>query len=151
MIREEYKTTLVAFHVGRGGRFNAGGHNTYLAKVSDFFDLLTLRSEHLFWHEHDENGNPLPRNEWYIADAGGNLLLTYDEAQQRTGILDFDGEYNLDLVCSLYSCCKPQNEALLEAFRKGEISEYDPRYEVIKQYLIDYMELDDNESDDEDA
>ncbi len=145
-----YQNTLVAFHIGRGGRFHNGGHYTYMDDVSDFFDLLTLRSEYLFWHDTDENGKPLPPEEQYIVDGAGNQLLTYEEANQSTGILDFDGEYDTDIVCSLYNCPSAAEEALLKAFKDGEISKYDLRYEVIKQYLIDACLLDDEEDEEKD-
>lgn len=144
---ETYQNTLVAFHIGRGGRFHNGGHYTYMNEVSDFFDLLTLRSEYLFWHDTDANDKVLPPEEQYITDGAGNQLLTYDEANQSTGILDFDGEYNTDIVCSLYDCPAAAEEALLKAFKDGEISKYDLRYEVIKQYLIDAWLLEEDEDD----
>lgn len=147
--QETYKNTLVAFHIGRGGRFHNGGHYTYMDEVSDFFDLLTLRSEYLFWHDTDANGKPLPPEEQYITDGAGNQMLTYDEANQSTGILDFDGEYNTDIVCSLCDCPGAAEDALLDAFKNGEIGEYDSRYEAIKQYLIDTGLLEEAEEEDD--
>ena len=147
--QETYKNTLVAFHIGRGGRFHNGGHYTYMNDIKDFHDLVKSRNDYLFWHDTDSNDKPLPPDEWVVTDGAGNQMLTYDEANQSTGILDFDGEYNTDIVCSLCDCPGAAEDALLDAFRNGEIGECDSRYEAIKQYLIDAWLLEEDEEDED--
>ena len=146
---EDYKNTLVVFHIGRGGRFNNGGYYTFLDDVEDFGDLISQRQQYLFPHDEDENGNPLPQNEQYYTDEAGNIMLNGCEIDSKTGILDWDGDYDTDLVCKLCDCTSNAEQALLRAYKNGDISKYDSRYEIIKSYLIDAMLLDEEDEEED--
>lgn len=137
----QYPTTLVAFHIKRGVY-------TYLEDVHNFQDLLKMRGERLFWHDTDNNDNMLPPRDWWIADEAGNCMVKGRDIFREFGVLDFDGDYDTDLVCYLSCLGKKMNKALLEAFKNGWICKYDPRYKAIKQYLIDEWLLEEDEDND---
>ena len=94
-ILEEAQDLKVRFHIGRGGRFNNAGHKTYVGTVnelSDCFGDFIVISE-------DENGKTLPDSEWKLVDSGRNVILSgRDEIESETGIRDWDGEYDTDIV-----------------------------------------------------
>lgn len=109
-------TILVRFHVGRGGRFNNAGHKTYVGTVnnlSDCFGDSFLISE-------DENGTTLPDSEWRLVDGGGNVILFgRDEIESDTGILDWDGEYDTDIVRHLSECDDDEYQLILDTAERG--------------------------------
>lgn len=116
-ILEEAQNVKVRFHVGRGGRFHNSGHKTYVGTVnslSDCFGDAFLISE-------DENGNTLPDSEWQLIDSGSNVILSgRDEIESETGILDWDGGYDTDIVRYLSECDDDEYQMILDAAERGE-------------------------------
>lgn len=89
--------TIVAFHIGRGGRFNNGGHLTFLGegKISDFTEHCCAPSKVLI----DEYCNDTlvddtdPNAVW--TDMNGNEVdLTNEEYNNGIGRIVMDGEYD---------------------------------------------------------
>lgn len=116
-ILEEAQNIKVRFHVGRGGRFYNGGHKTYVGTVDSladcFGDALIV--------SYDENGNPLPDNDWQLIDSGGNVILSgRDEIESDTGVLDWDGEYDTDIVRYISDCDDEEYQMILDAAERGE-------------------------------
>ena len=146
---EDYKNTLVAFHIGRGGRFHNGGYWTYMWEIESFQDLISFRQDYLFRYDTDEDDKPLPEDKQYITDGGGKIMVEGKDIFADTGTLDFDGEYDTDIVCSLYDCPSAGEQALLRAFKNGDISKSRTDYNVFKEYLIDAMLLDEEDCEDE--
>ena len=105
---------IVAFNIGRGGRFHNPGYNTfgpYISKLSDCF------SENCFIHSSDEEGNPLPDHQWKLIDGGGNVILEgRDKIESETGILDWDGEYDTDIVQYLSECSDSEIDIIYQAY-----------------------------------
>ena len=115
-------STIVAFHVGRGGRFNNPYHKTYESHITDFQWLLS-HSDNLFIHNEDEEGNALPDNDWKLMDGNGNVLLEGREAiQSETGMLDIDGGYDTTIVQYIEDCDESELNILLQAYKDGELS-----------------------------
>lgn len=116
-ILEEAQNVKVRFHIGRGGRFHNAGHKTYVGTVdslSDCFGDSIIISE-------DENGIPLPDSEWQLIDSGSNVILSgRDEIEAETGILDWDGGYDTDIVCYLSECDDDEYQMILDAAERGE-------------------------------
>lgn len=112
----------VRFHIGRGGHFNNAGHKTYegtVNELSDCFGDSFLISE-------DENGKTLPDSEWRLVDGGGNVILSgRDEIESETGILDWDGEYDTDIVRKLSECDDDEYQLILDAAERGVYVEKD--------------------------
>lgn len=121
-ILEEAQNVKVRFHVGRGGRFHNAGHKTYVGKVdvlADCFGDSIIISE-------DENGNPLPDSEWQLIDSGDNVILSgRDEIEAETGVLDWDGGYDTDIVRYLSECDDDEYQMILDAAERGEYVDKD--------------------------
>lgn len=116
-ILDEAQDMKVRFHIGRGGLFNNAGHKTYAGTVNklsdcfgDFCNIIDV----------DENGNPLPDSEWQLEDGGGNVILSgRDEIESETGVLDWDGEYDTDIVRDLSECNDDEYQLILDAAERG--------------------------------
>lgn len=111
---------IVAFHIGRGGRFHNQGHKTFnpnIEKLSDLYDS----SKHTIISE-DADGEPLADKDWRLIDSGDNVILEGREAiESTTGILDWDGEYDTDIVQTIADCDENELCLLLEAYDNGEV------------------------------
>lgn len=80
---------IVAFHVGRGGRFYNAGHVTYIGE-KNFQDLIALNDSHIFERNRDEKGRfCVP----YLTDHNGTHV-TADDINGLTGSLNFDNDYD---------------------------------------------------------
>lgn len=119
-VYEEAQNIKVRFHIGRGGRFNNAGHKTYVGTVKDLSDCFGDS----FLISEDENGKVLPDSEWRLVDGGGNVILSgRDEIESDTGILDWDGEYNTDIVRHLSECDDDEYQMILDTAERGEYVE----------------------------
>ena len=119
-ILEEAQNMKVRFHIGRGGQFNNAGHKTYVGTVNDLSDCF---GDSIVFSE-DENGKPLPDSEWRLVDGGGNVILSgRNEIESETGIIDWDGEYDTDIVRHLSECDDDEYQLILDAAERGEYVE----------------------------
>ena len=115
-ILEEAQNIKVRFHIGRGGHFHNAGHKTYVGTVNDLSDCFGDS----FLISEDENGKTLPDSEWRLEDGGGNVILSgRDEIESDTGILDWDGEYDTDIVRKLSECDDDEYQLILDAAERG--------------------------------
>lgn len=75
----------------------------------------------------DEDGNPLPDDEWtLIADSSERILLQgKDDIMSRTGIIDFDGEYDTDIFKFVEDCDEDELELLHQAIERNSIEAMD--------------------------
>lgn len=119
-ILEGAQDLKVRFHIGRGGHFNNAGHKTYIGTVNGLSDCFGESSI----IDMDDNGDKLPDNKWQLIDGGGNVILTgRDEIESETGILDWDGEYDTDIVQKLSECDDDEYQLILDAAERGEYVE----------------------------
>ena len=122
---------IVAFHVGRGGRFHNPGHKTfnpYITELSDCFGESSI----IF--KEDEEGNPLPDEQWQLIDSGGNVILEgRDNIESDTGILDWDGDYNTDVVKYLSECSDSEIDIIYQAYLDDEYTDDDLKDYVCTQ------------------
>ena len=116
---EEAQNIKVRFHIGRGGRFHNAGHKTYVGTVNGLSDCF---GESTMIISEDENGKPLPDSEWQLVD-GGVILSGRDKIESETGILDWDGEYDTDIVRHLSECDDDEYQLILDAAERGEYVE----------------------------
>ena len=115
-ILEEAQNMKVRFHIGRGGQFNNAGHKTYVGTVNDLSDCF---GDSIVFSE-DENGKPLPDSDWRLVDGGGNVILSgRDEIERETGTIDWDGEYDTDIVRYLEGCDDEEYQLILDASERG--------------------------------
>ena len=118
---EEAQNLKVRFHIGRGGHFHNAGHKTYVGTVNGLSDCF---GESTMIISEDENGKPLPDSEWQLEDGGGNVILSgRDEIESETGILDWDGEYDTDIVRHLSECDDDEYQLILDAAERCEYVE----------------------------
>ena len=121
-ILEEAQNMKVRFHIGRGGHFNNAGHKTYVGTVNELSDCF---GDSIVISE-DENGKTLPDSEWQLVDSGSNVILSgRDEIESETGILDWDGEYDTDIVRHLSECDDYEYQLILDAAERGAYVEKD--------------------------
>ncbi len=117
----EAQNIKVCFHIGRGGQFHNAGHKTYVGTVNGLSDCF---GESTIIINEDENGKPLPDSEWYLVDGGGNVILSgRDKIESDTGVLDWDGEYDTDIVRHLSECDDDEYQLILDAAERGEYVE----------------------------
>lgn len=113
--------TIVAFHIGRGGHYQNHGHKTFMPYVHKLQDCIDY-SKHTIISE-DEDGNKLPDDKWLLVDGGDNVILEgREEIECKTGILDWDGEYDTDIVKYIEDCNQDEIKLLVEAFANDYIS-----------------------------
>jgi hypothetical protein len=99
---------IVAFHIGRGGRFNNSGHKTYLGEHEVSY-LININDANLFWKDRDEEGK-------FISPGffnNGKLIITDKEAETGTGVLDFDGDYDTDIAKFIEDCTEAEIELII--------------------------------------
>lgn len=118
------KNITVAFHIGRGGRFNNGGHKTFNPYVKRIQDCYT---DKVVLNNLDDNDNVLPDEEWTLTDCSGNVLIKGREAidNEPTGILELDGEYNTDIVRYIEDCDDEEIRLIYKAYTDGEVLDCD--------------------------
>ena len=113
---------IVCFHVGRGGYHHNPGYksfNPYVHSIQDLFKDGFLNCE-------DENGNPLPDDEWTLTDQGGNIILEgRKEIESPVGILEWDTIYDTDIVKYLEDCADEEIELIMKAYQNYEIENND--------------------------
>lgn len=135
------KEIIVAFHVGRGGRFHNAGHLSFIGEHSiDYYtDDLFLR-----WSNEREilskiNGRPnllekwedscdsddyefferlgfdLGEKEWYCGASGSSVGLTADEAATGIGTINIDYGYDTTYTKYIGDCSEKEIELILES------------------------------------
>ena len=113
----------LSFKVGRGGQFNNPGHVTFLGEF-DFQELINRCSDDLMlidttWDEESYQEVPLSEDKWTMVDTGSNIILEgKSEIEAKTGVLDFDGDYNKAYTVTLDEVWRDEEwEALRKAFK----------------------------------
>ena len=76
-VLEENKELIVAFHIGRGGRFYNSGHLSYIGE-----NTINSFTNDLFLNE----------SQTMYTDTNGNELLSVEN--NGIGCIDIDGQYN---------------------------------------------------------
>ena len=115
-ILEGAQDLKVRFHIGRGGHFNNAGFKTYVGTVNELSDCF---GDSIVISE-DENGKTLPDSEWKLVDSGSNVILSgRDEIESETGILDWDGEYDTDIVRKLSECDDDEYQLIFDTAERG--------------------------------
>lgn len=142
----EAEKTIVAFHTGKGGRYNNAGHRSYagIKIISDFLGELSLTFENewevnynISLSEDNEDlkslfAKAMDQDEGAIlqlANAGhdlgdlgygreGIMLISCEEVERGTGTIEFDGQYNT-ICCMFLSECDEEDIKLIA--ESGEI------------------------------
>ncbi len=104
----------VYFHIGRGGLFHNAGYKEYrpgITTIQECFGEADLINQ-------DEDGNELPGNQWALIDAASGIVLMEgrNEIESATGVLDWDGEYDTDIVKPISDCADDEYGLILKAW-----------------------------------
>ena len=83
-VLEENKDLIVAFHIGRGGRFYNSGHLSYIGE-----NTINSFTNDLFLNE----------SQTMYTDTNGNELLPVEN--NGIGCIDIDGEYDTTYTCKV--------------------------------------------------
>ena len=103
----------VAFHIGRGGLFNNQGHKTFIGEMT-FAELVHKRSEYLFEHNKDAKGK-FCKPFLHSGDPYGLEVTTDDYKNGLTGKLNFDWDYDSDIVKDINDCSENELEIIAES------------------------------------
>lgn len=132
------KQITVAFHIGRGGRFGNPGHKSFNPNVTSLQDCFPESSMII---DLDENDNALPDEQWKLIDGGDNVVLEGREAiESETGILEWDYDYNTDIVKYIEECTDEELELIYKAYLNGEML-YSTYEEEIYAYVLQWKGL----------
>ena len=112
---------IVAFHIGRGGRFYNAAHKTFLGELN-FWDLQWLNADNIFYRDRDERGRFMKTE---IYDGSGNLVSD-DDPKGLIGRLDFDGDYDTDYCKYIEDCTDEELQIIAKSidFKSFELQEY---------------------------
>lgn len=143
----DYKNVVVAFHIGRGGRFHNGGHYTFMEGIERLEDCF--------------DGNDMSQiyedGEYRSAEGIDLQIDSWDGEHPLTGRIERDGIYDTDTVLTLADNLNgAMDDALYRAIRDGWCGipvgiHGDPRFDTIKKYLEEqgYEFKEDDEEDEE--
>jgi hypothetical protein len=113
--------TIVAFHIGRGGRFNNQGHVRYIGEMN--IEHFVRRGNHIFFHNRDERGRFCKP---YYADLNGNHLIFEEEAATGVGVLNFDNDYDTVYCKHIEDCSERELQLITESidYKSPEVQEF---------------------------
>jgi len=105
------KETIVAFHIGRGGRFNNPGHLKYIGEmnIASAINLCDNSGNNIFRCNKDANGKFCKP---YYADHNGEHLIDESEVLTGVGTLNFDNDYNM-VYCKHIGDCDEKELQLI--------------------------------------
>lgn len=127
------KKIIVAFHIGRGGHFNNPNHKTFNPNISSLQECF---GDSIIIDEDPETEEALPDEEWLLLDSGGKEMLHgRQEIESETGVLDWDGIYDKDIVKDIEDCTDEELELVFNSFINGEY--VNPEVET---WIKDYAE-----------
>lgn len=132
-------TYIIAFHYGRGGDFNNGGHINRIEIGRTRYDIVVREGVFL---KTDEEGRVLPDEEWIYKDDGGSVVLRgREEIEADTGWLDFDGEYDKYHVCDVLDASEEELDALYNMYLNDDILPSKDPYGEISDYVVEQQGL----------
>lgn len=110
MENQETKTaenTIVAFHIGRGGRFHNAGFKTFIGEknINDFINDLFIKDR--------ENGKFCTPE--YVDGCGNLVDLTVKEAKTGIGCINIDFDYNTTYTKFLADCTETEIKLIIES------------------------------------
>lgn len=109
-LAEHQNEIIVRFHIGRGGRFHNGGYKTFIGE-ENLQDVIRSMSDQATIISKDENGNELPKSEWKLI-YHDREVLSGEDIDEFTGVIDVDGEYNTDICRYIEDCTDDELELI---------------------------------------
>lgn len=115
---------IVAFHVGRGGRFNNGGHKSYIGE-KNLNDLIQMNGDNLF-EQNRVNGK---FSKPYLTDLNGTIILDSEDYKKEVGYLEFDTIYDTD-YCKYIEDCSDEELSLINESNEYKSSKLEEFFNV---------------------
>ena len=103
---------IVAFHVGRGGRFYNGGHVSFIGE-KNMHQLINMNDNHVFYEDRVNGKFSKP----YYTDSNGNIIVDTDDYSKEVGRLDFDGIYDTYYCKYIEDCTDSELELINDSDR----------------------------------
>jgi len=138
MKTENQNQTIVAFHVGRGGRYWNPGHVSFLGekKIREFTGNLFLSEE-----EEEET-------EKVFLDGNGNSVgLTIQECENGIGTINIDGGYDTTYTCYLSDCSDEELEIIANTKNERGWFATDSLYDEVRREMIERGIIDEEEEE----
>lgn len=124
----------VAFHIGRGGHFNNAGHKSFNPNIHLLQDCFTESC--CIIDSDPETGESINDKDWQLIDGGGNVILEgRDNINSKTGVLDWDGEYDTDIVKDIEDCDDDELQLIVDSIKNGDFVDEDVRDYIDKWVL----------------
>lgn len=94
---------VVAFHIGRGGRFYNAGYKSFIGE-RNFQELINDSLNFLVYRDRDDKGRFC--KPFYTDDSGRTIrtIVEADEMNNEVGCLNWDNQYDSDVACYLDEC-----------------------------------------------
>lgn len=105
---------VVAFHVGRGGRFHNPGHKEYKGEIN-FLQLCNSQTQYLSEVNRDSNGRFCRP---YLIDDGGNMAVSPEDYGNEVGEINYDFDYDRWFCQYIEDCSDSELMMIYEADEK---------------------------------
>jgi hypothetical protein len=113
------KDTIVAFHIGRGGRFSNPGHLSFLGvqKINETSDFLNnCYPPRLADSEEDDQS---PDAEWHDGNGNG-VELTNAQIESGIGLINLDGHFDTTYTTTVGKLSEQEIEAVKDSLPDWE-------------------------------
>jgi len=119
--KKQQNRIIVSFHIGRGGRFYNNGHKSYLGEKT-FKDLISMNEDSLYIVNRDEQGRFMRPT---LFDGFSNVVSN-DDIDGLTGVLDFDGDYDTYIAKYIEYCTDQEIDLIKNSneWKSSELNEY---------------------------
>ncbi len=117
--------TIVAFHIGRGGRFYNEGHTSFIGEksISDFVSDFYLNSD---------------ETEYTLDGDDGSLVgLSVEECETGIGRINIDGGYNTTYTRYIEDCTDEELEIIAKTKEERGYYASENVYEEVKIEMIE--------------
>lgn len=117
----ENNKIIVAFHIGRGGRYYNSGHKSYIGEKS-FKEIISENQNHIYIKDRDVNGKYIKP---IITNESGNEISD-NNINDETGTLNFDEDYDTTISKYIEECTETEIQLIEESkiYKSEELKEY---------------------------
>jgi len=132
--------TIVAFHIGRGGRFKNAGHLTFFG-CQTIGDVMDRRADSRWtsFKDRDEKGRFCKP---HYVDHNGNEIITQDEVSSGVGRIEWDGQYDTDYTKYAEDCNDSERDLIFDEAQRhsGQYASNYPLSEIIEDVSDDIIQ-----------
>lgn len=127
--------TIVAFHVGRGGKYWNPGHVSFIGekKIREFTGNLFLSEE----------------EEEFLDGNGNSVGLTIQECENGIGTINIDGGYDTTYTCYLTDCSDSELEIIENTKNERGWFATDSLYNEVHKMMVERGLIEEEEEEEE--